>query len=201
MKSSLSSVAPSAIAILPTTSLCGLSGTAVSQTASDAATLPTITVVAPRHVARPQRVARPLQRPTQAATIVSRPAAASSQTSPPAQGLVLAKIAALEKTSSNCTDGCQTSFKNGNQPWNGCSLAAGFSLSARAEIYAISEPTLNAAATESFWPGRILKPGGTAPACSLGGGLPTRTIRWPSDQDVGNRPYRPPPFLSDVRFG
>jgi hypothetical protein len=27
----------------------------------------------------------------------------------------------LERTSSNCTDGCQTSFKYGNQPWNGCS--------------------------------------------------------------------------------
>jgi hypothetical protein len=33
----------------------------------------------------------------------------------------MAKLAALEKTSSNCTDGCQTSFKHGNQPWNGCS--------------------------------------------------------------------------------
>jgi hypothetical protein len=33
----------------------------------------------------------------------------------------MAKLAALEKTSSNCTDGCQTSFKYGNQPWNGCS--------------------------------------------------------------------------------
>jgi hypothetical protein len=33
----------------------------------------------------------------------------------------MAKLAALERTSSNCTDGCQTSFKYGNQPWNGCS--------------------------------------------------------------------------------
>ena len=33
----------------------------------------------------------------------------------------MARLAALEKTSSNCTDGCQTSFKYGNQPWNGCS--------------------------------------------------------------------------------
>jgi hypothetical protein len=36
----------------------------------------------------------------------------------------MAKLAALEKTSSNCTDGCQTSFKYGNQPWNGCSTTA-----------------------------------------------------------------------------
>jgi hypothetical protein len=42
----------------------------------------------------------------------------------------LAKLAALEKTSSNCTDGCQTSFKHGNQPWNGCSTSSGdFTLS------------------------------------------------------------------------
>jgi hypothetical protein len=48
----------------------------------------------------------------------------------PAQGSVMAKIAALEKTSSNCTDGCQTSFKYGNQPWNGCSGSSGdFTLS------------------------------------------------------------------------
>ena len=37
----------------------------------------------------------------------------------------MAQLAALEKTSSNCTDGCQTSFKYGNQPWNGCSTTGG----------------------------------------------------------------------------
>jgi len=33
----------------------------------------------------------------------------------------MAKLAALERTSSSCSDGCATSFKYGNQPWNGCS--------------------------------------------------------------------------------
>ena len=33
----------------------------------------------------------------------------------------MARLAQLERTSGNCTDGCQTSFKYGNQPWNGCS--------------------------------------------------------------------------------
>jgi hypothetical protein len=33
----------------------------------------------------------------------------------------MAKLAAIERTASNCTDGCQTSFKHGNQAWNGCS--------------------------------------------------------------------------------
>jgi hypothetical protein len=56
-----------------------------------------------------------------ASTAASRPTPPTTQTPSPAQGSVLAKLAALEKTSSNCTDGCQTSFKYGNQPWNGCS--------------------------------------------------------------------------------
>jgi hypothetical protein len=38
----------------------------------------------------------------------------------------MAKFAALEKTSSNYTDGHQTSFRYGNQPWNGCSTSGGF---------------------------------------------------------------------------
>jgi hypothetical protein len=49
-------VAPSVIAILSTALLSGLSGTAMSQTATGSATrLPNITVEAPRQVARPQR--------------------------------------------------------------------------------------------------------------------------------------------------
>jgi hypothetical protein len=58
MRSSSSIVAPSAIAILSTALLCGLSGTAVSQTATGAATpLPSITIVAPKQVARPEAAA------------------------------------------------------------------------------------------------------------------------------------------------
>src|SRR5712672_1258774 len=53
--------------------------------------------------------------------VASRQTAPSPQTPTPAQGPVMAKLAELERTSSNCTDGCQTSFKYGNQPWNGCS--------------------------------------------------------------------------------
>ena len=139
MRSSSSIVAPSAIAILSTALLCGLSGTAVSQTATGSATpLPSITIVAPKQVARPQRpqqTARPPQRPTQTAnTVASRPTSPTTQTPSasrtaqkpaPAKDSVMAKLAALEKTSSSCTDGCQTSFKYGNQPWNGCSTTGG----------------------------------------------------------------------------
>ena len=120
MRSSSSFVAPSAIAILSTALLCSLSSTAVSQTATGAATsLPSITVVAPKQVARPP------QRPAQAATVASRRAAPTPQTPPPAPGSVLAKLAALEKASSSCNGGCETSFKSGNAPWVGCSEAAG----------------------------------------------------------------------------
>jgi hypothetical protein len=121
MRMSSSLVAPSAAAILSAALLCGPSGTAMSQTQ-----LPSVTIEAPKQVARPQRpVARP-QRPARLANTVaaqgpSPSASPTAQMPAPARGSVMAKFAALERTSSNCTDGCQTSFKYGNQPWNGCS--------------------------------------------------------------------------------
>jgi len=109
--------------------LCGLSGTAVSQTATGSDTpLPGITVVAPKQIATPNRSRRAAtpQRPQQSAnTVASRPTSPTTQTSPPAKGSMMAKFAALEKTSSNCTDGCQTSFKSGNAPWIGCNASGG----------------------------------------------------------------------------
>ena len=123
MKSSLIFVASSTIAVLSTTLL---SGTAASQPATDAATLlPTITVEAPKHRARPRQVATPSQTPTQGARVASRATAPTSQTPPGAPGSVLARIAKLEKASSSCNGGCETSFKTGNEPWVGCSEAAG----------------------------------------------------------------------------
>ena len=127
MRMSSSLGAPSAVAILSSALLCGLSGTAMSQTQ-----LPGVTIAAPKQVARPQRpAARPPQRPTQVAnTVASRRTLPTTRTPAPAPDSVMAKLAALEKTSSNCTDGCQTSFKYGNQPWNGCSGSSGdFTLS------------------------------------------------------------------------
>jgi hypothetical protein len=138
MRSLSSFVAPSAIAILSTALLCSLSDTAMSQTATgSAAPLPSITVVAPKQVARPRQVARSPQRPAQAATVASRrtsstahtPTAQTSSASPEAiiegPGSTLGKLAKLEKLSSSCNGGCETSFKSGNAPWVGCSEAAG----------------------------------------------------------------------------
>jgi len=122
-------VAPSAVAVLSTVLL---SGTAASQTATAPSNqLPSITVQAPNQVARPHR---PVAGAAVANTVAVRPTAPAPQTPPtsaqkPAPGSVMARIAALEKTSSNCTDGCQTSFKYGNQPWNGCSVSSDFMLS------------------------------------------------------------------------
>jgi hypothetical protein len=135
MSSSL--VAPSAVAVLSTVLL---SGTAASQTAAGPTNrLPSITVQAPKQVARRHRaepVVRPQRRaPPAANAVATRQTSPASQATPttaqkPAPGSVMARIAALEKTSSNCTDGCQTSFKYGNQPWNGCSVSSGdFTLS------------------------------------------------------------------------
>jgi hypothetical protein len=122
MRLSSSFVASSAVAILSTALLCGPSGKAMSQTATGSATpLPNVTVEAPKQVARPHR---PKQVASTATTVASRRTSPTVQTPAPAKGSVMARLAALEKTSSNCTDGCQTSFKYGNQPWNGCSTSS-----------------------------------------------------------------------------
>ena len=121
MSISSSIVAPSTVALMSVVLLCGLSGTAMSQ-ATLSSTLPSVTVTAP------QRVARPHHRPVRTAntnagyrraSAVRTTAQTAART--PALGPVMAKLKELERTSSNCTDGCQTSFKYGNQPWNGCS--------------------------------------------------------------------------------
>jgi len=125
MRMSSSLVAPSAIAVVSTFLL---GGTAASQTATGPTNqLPSITVQAPQQVARPHR---PKAGAAGANIVAARPTSPAPQTPPataqkPAPGSVMARIAALEKTSSNCTDGCQTSFKHGNQPWNGCSGSGG----------------------------------------------------------------------------
>jgi hypothetical protein len=128
MRSSSSFVAPSAIAILSTALLCSLSDTAMSQTATgSAAPLPGITVVAPKQVARPHRPERVASHRT--SSTAHTPTAQTSSASPEAiiagPGSTLGKLAKLEKISSSCNDGCETSFKSGNAPWVGCSEAAG----------------------------------------------------------------------------
>ena len=121
MNMSSSIVAPSTIALVSVVLLCGLSGTAMSQ-ATSSSTLPSVTVAAPPHVARPHhgpgRMANSNVGHRRAPAIRTTTQTAAGT---PAPGSVMARLKELERTSSNCTDGCQTSFKYGNQPWNGCS--------------------------------------------------------------------------------
>lgn len=137
MRLSSSYAALSAIALLSTVLLCD---TAASQTASgSAAPLPGITVQAPKQVARPQRPVRAVN------TAVSRRTSSAARTATSAghtstarrlpatadavvegPGSALGKLATLEKMSSSCNGGCETSVKTGDAPWVGCSLSGGY---------------------------------------------------------------------------
>lgn len=124
--------APSAVAILSTALLLGLGGTAMSQPTAGPQ-LPSVTVDAPRQLARPQRPVVTPQRPPRVTNTVApsrtTTATAIRSTSPAAilagPGTTMQKFAAFERISNNCNDGCQTSFKYKNQPWNGCSVSGG----------------------------------------------------------------------------
>ena len=131
MSLSSSFVAPSAISILSAVLSCGLSGTAMSQTAGS---LRSITVDAPRQVARPQRPevtprasgrvahrAGRTSRSTQTATGTS-----TTGTSSAARGPIMVKLARLEREASSCNDGCESSFRRGKDPWVGCSESGGY---------------------------------------------------------------------------
>jgi hypothetical protein len=133
MRLSSSFAAPSAVAILSAALLCGPIGTAASQTATDStAPLPTITVDAPKQGARPHRPEREANTVGSHRTVASRRASPTAQASssisqvrPGPPGSILGKLAKLEKSSSSCNGGCETSFKTGNAPWVGCSFSTG----------------------------------------------------------------------------
>jgi hypothetical protein len=115
---SSSLVAPSAVAVLSTVLLWG---PAASQTATgSAAQLPTVTVEAPKQV-----TTRHSSKPV-ANTVASRRTSSTAQTRSAAPGSILGKLAKLEKSSSSCNGGCETSFKSGNAPWVGCSFSGGW---------------------------------------------------------------------------
>jgi hypothetical protein len=118
-------VAISSLALL----LCGLSGTAMSQTATASnSSLPSITVDAPKPVARPYKpIQRAVAHNTVRRTVRHTVSPATSPTTPftAAQESVLAKLQRLERSSGSCVGGCATSFKYGDAPWHGCSVSGG----------------------------------------------------------------------------
>ena len=118
--------APSAVAILSTALSCGASGTATAQTptVTTAAVLPGITVQAPIRIARPRQATKPPQRPTRVANRVeSRPTSPATPFTA-AEESVLKKLRRIERTTTSCDGGCQTSFPSGGRPWIGCSASS-----------------------------------------------------------------------------
>ena len=114
MKLFSSVVAPSAAAVL---AVVLWSGPAASQTATGVTPLPRITVEPVARPPRPRQVG-----PKQVAnTVVPRRASYTSQTPSAPPDSVQGKLARLEKASSSCNGGCETSLKSGNAPWIGCS--------------------------------------------------------------------------------
>jgi hypothetical protein len=120
MRLSSSFAASSAVAILSTALL---SGPAVSQTATGPATLPSVTVDAPKQVARPSAPTQRANTGGSRRTISTGPSTAQTPSVEP--NSVQGRIAKLERAASSCNGGCQTSFKTGNAPWVGCSFGAG----------------------------------------------------------------------------
>ena len=126
MRMSSSFVAPSAFAALSTLLLCG----PVASQTNSANPLPSITVEAPKQVARPSRP-EPV-----AHTVASHRRSAVRQTSSAdddnaptgGYGPPLVRIGRLEKMASNCNGGCESSLPHGGLPWVGCSESAGGSI-------------------------------------------------------------------------
>jgi len=130
MRMSSSLVAPSAIAIASTAMmLFSLSGAAMALTEPSGSTsLPSITVQAPKPVARPAKP--PKQRAVVRNTVrtaVSPGPSPSPTTATGSQPLPgespLARLRRLERMSGTCVGGCQTSYRVGNRPWIGCSAS------------------------------------------------------------------------------
>jgi hypothetical protein len=113
MRLSSSFVAPSAAAVLATVLLCG---PAVSQPTTETVTSDSVTSL-PR--IKVERVARPPHRPTQ--ENLTRPVSFVVLAPTALPDSIQGKLATLEKASSSCNGGCETSFKSGNAPWVGCS--------------------------------------------------------------------------------
>ena len=123
-------VVPAAASILSTALLCALNGTALSQAAGSSTSLPSVSVAAPKQMARPaHRPERVASRPT-SSTAYTRTAQTLSASQAEAimagPGSTLGKLAKLERISSNCNGGCQTSGKTGKEAWIGCSESAGY---------------------------------------------------------------------------
>ena len=112
-------VVSSAVACLSTVLLC--SPAASQLPTGPAATLPPVTVDAPKQAARPQRPVQSTNttgsRRTSSTTTARTPSYAPDSN--------MGRIARLEASASSCNGGCETSFRRGKDPWVGCSESGG----------------------------------------------------------------------------
>jgi len=121
MKIASSFAASSAVALLSTALL---SGPAVSQIGTgSASSLPSVTVDAPRQVARPNAPRQSANTGVTRRTTAQTRSAASNPVFGP--NTVLGRVARLEKAASSCNGGCETSHRVGNAPWVGCNYGGG----------------------------------------------------------------------------
>lgn len=122
MRLSSSLVVPSTIAALSTALLCAPAASQIPT--GPAATLPPITVDAPKQVAKPH-VSERGTNTTAPRRTASTARTSTARTPSYAPGSPMARIASLEKVASSCNGGCATSFRQGNEPWIGCSESGG----------------------------------------------------------------------------
>lgn len=122
MRLSPSLVVPSAVAALSTVLLCAPAASQIPTGA--AATLPPVTVDAPKQVAKPHVSERGANTAAPRRTASTAPTS-TARTPAYAPGSVMGRIASLEKVASSCNGGCASSFPHGKEPWIGCSESGG----------------------------------------------------------------------------
>lgn len=122
MRLSSSLVVPSTIAALSTLLLCAPAASQIPTGA--AATIPPVTVDAPKPVARPH-VSERGATTTAPHRTASTNRTTTARTPSYAPGSVMERIASLERVASSCNGGCASSFRHGNEPWIGCSESGG----------------------------------------------------------------------------
>ncbi len=193
MRSSSSFLALSTVAILSTALLLGLNGTAMSQTATGSAPqLPSITVEAPKQLARPAQAAAGGKHGCISPEIASRCNAidfASCHTGG-ARYNHGRSLPRSRKSPTIATMVAKQVSSTATNPGMDARCRAGFRLlfRQRAETCTTTKPMLSARTPDCFWVGITLASGGIAAACWPGGSWPGRRFRSPnsSDQDVAS---------------
>ncbi len=124
MRLSSGFVVPSVIAALSTALLCSPASSQIPT--GSAATLPPVTVDAPKQVERPHRAERVTSTgPSRRTSSTTQSSSSAARTPSYAPGSVMGRFASLEKVASSCNGGCASSFPQGKEPWVGCSESGG----------------------------------------------------------------------------